>query len=109
LNIGLSVENPVKGSGSTITEANGIRVAEITAGGTNRAIRTLGAWPSEFNGGVIVGGGAAPSVAANQVGFGGTTAEIATAGTSGALPAQVAGYLIINVGGTQRKIPFYAN
>lgn len=37
-----------------------------------------------------------------------TTAASATAGTSGATPAQVAGYLQVNINGTNRKIPFYA-
>jgi len=36
------------------------------------------------------------------------TAASATAGASGAPPSQVAGYLIVNIGGTDRKIPYYA-
>jgi len=36
------------------------------------------------------------------------TAASATAGSSGSLPAQVAGYLIVNIGGTDRKVPYYA-
>jgi hypothetical protein len=32
----------------------------------------------------------------------------ATAGTSGAVPAQVAGYLVVSINGTSRKIPYYA-
>lgn len=35
------------------------------------------------------------------------TAASATAGTSGALPAQASGYLLVTIGGTQRKIPFF--
>ena len=31
----------------------------------------------------------------------------ATAGTSGALPAQVAGYYILNINGTDYKVPYY--
>lgn len=50
---------------------------------------------------------AAPAVAAAQVSFGSTTATSATAGANGATPAQVAGYLIINVAGTAQKIPYY--
>lgn len=38
----------------------------------------------------------------------GNTAASATAGASGAPPSQVAGYLIVKIGGTDRKIPFYA-
>jgi len=50
---------------------------------------------------------AAPTVAAAQVGLGSTVATTATAGTNGAAPAQVAGYLIINVAGTVQKVPYY--
>jgi len=53
---------------------------------------------------------AAPTVSASQVGFGGTVA--ATANTTGGgltLPLLAAGYLIINVAGTQFKVPYYAN
>jgi hypothetical protein len=53
---------------------------------------------------------AAPTVAASQVGFGGTVA--ATANTTGGgltLPLLAAGYLVINVAGTQYKVPYYAN
>jgi hypothetical protein len=50
---------------------------------------------------------AAPTVSAGQVGFGSTTATSATAGTNGAVPAQVAGYLIINVAGTNFKVPYF--
>jgi hypothetical protein len=32
----------------------------------------------------------------------------ANAGTSGPVPAQVAGYLVVNINGTARKIPYYA-
>jgi hypothetical protein len=35
-------------------------------------------------------------------------ANSASAGTSGAVPAQVAGYLIVNINGVSRKIPYYA-
>jgi hypothetical protein len=37
-----------------------------------------------------------------------TTATSATAGTNGATPAQVVGYLVISINGTSRKIPYYA-
>jgi hypothetical protein len=51
---------------------------------------------------------AAPTVAAAQVGFGGTVS--ATASVGGITPpATVAGYLIVNVAGTQVKVPYYAN
>jgi hypothetical protein len=37
-----------------------------------------------------------------------TTATSATAGTNGDVPAQVAGYLVVSINGTARKIPYYA-
>jgi hypothetical protein len=36
-----------------------------------------------------------------------TTAASAAAGTSGGVPAQVQGYLVVNINGTARRIPFY--
>jgi hypothetical protein len=48
--------NPTKGASSTITNAFGLYIEDITNGGTkNRAIFTAGAAPSEFDGGVQVG------------------------------------------------------
>jgi hypothetical protein len=37
-----------------------------------------------------------------------TVSTSATAGTNGGVPAQVAGYLVVNINGTARKIPYYA-
>jgi hypothetical protein len=37
-----------------------------------------------------------------------TTATTATAGANGDVPAQVAGYLVVSINGTSRKIPYYA-
>jgi hypothetical protein len=51
---------------------------------------------------------AAPTTAAGQVSFGGTTAATATAGGGQVAPDTVAGYLIVNVAGTARKIPYFA-
>jgi hypothetical protein len=51
---------------------------------------------------------AAPTTAAGQVSFGGTTAATASAGGGQAALATVAGYLIVNVAGTARKIPYFA-
>jgi hypothetical protein len=36
-----------------------------------------------------------------------TTATSATAGTNGDVPAQVAGYLVVNINGFPFKIPYY--
>lgn len=37
-----------------------------------------------------------------------TTATSASAGSNGAVPAQVAGYIVVNINGTNRKIPFFS-
>ncbi|HKR62621.1 MAG TPA: hypothetical protein VJZ00_02725 [Thermoanaerobaculia bacterium] len=59
------------------------------------------------NAGSFVATGAAPTVASDQIGYGGTTATSATSGSASALPATPAGYVIINVNGTTRKVPYY--
>jgi hypothetical protein len=51
---------------------------------------------------------AAPNVAAGQVAFGNGTAATATAGSGAALPATVQAYLVVNIGGTNFKIPYFA-
>jgi hypothetical protein len=72
---------------------------------------------SPGNGNAIQSGGtastvtltaAAPTVAAGQIGFGGTTAATATAGSGGAVPATVQAYIIVNIAGTNYKIPYFA-
>lgn len=52
-------------------------------------------------------GGTAPTVTSGQLGLGGTTAATATAG-SATLPANPLGFLIVNIGGTAVKIPYYS-
>jgi hypothetical protein len=60
------------------------------------------------NSGVVLAA-VAPTVAASQVGLGGTTATtVGAAGGASALPATPTGYLVINVAGTQMKVPYYA-
>ena len=52
--------------------------------------------------------GAAASVAAGVVSYGGTTATtVGAAGGASLLPATPLGYIIVNVGGTAAKIPYY--
>ena len=52
--------------------------------------------------------GAASSVAAGVVSYGGTTATtVGAAGGASALPATPLGYIIVNVAGTAAKIPYY--
>ncbi len=50
--------------------------------------------------------GATPTVASGQVGLGTTVSTSATAGTV-AVPAQAAGFLEVNIGGTMYKVPYY--
>lgn len=52
--------------------------------------------------------GLVPTVAAGQLGIGFGTATAATAGTI-VPPGSVAGYLVINLGGTDFKMPYYNN
>jgi hypothetical protein len=62
-----------------------------------------------LNGGLVINNVAAPTVAANQIGLGSTTAStVGAAGGASALPATPSGYLIINVAGTAFKLPYYA-
>lgn len=58
-------------------------------------------------GGIILGT-AAPTAQAGQVGLGSGTAATATAGAA-TLPANPTGFLIVNIGGTVQKIPYYNN
>lgn len=68
---------------------------------------TSGFWRNTYTG-TLITKSAAPTVAAGQIGFGGTVAATASAGSGGAAPALVEGYVIINVAGTARKIAYYA-
>jgi hypothetical protein len=53
---------------------------------------------------------AAQTAASGQVSLGATTAStVGAAGGASALPATPSGYLIVNIAGTQFKIPYYAN
>jgi len=63
--------------------------------------------PILLPGGAVVLSVVAPTVAAGQIGLGSTTATSASTGANGDVPAQVVGYLIINVAGTVMKVPYY--
>jgi hypothetical protein len=69
-------------------------------GNGNVAVHTSGA---------VVAAGQTPAVAAGQIGLGSTTANTASAGTQGPPPGQVVGYIIVNIGGTNYKVPYYGN
>jgi hypothetical protein len=58
----------------------------------------------------LIATAAAPTVAAGQVGYGGTTSTTASTTAGGiTLPVLAAGFIVVNIAGTQRKIPLYAN
>jgi hypothetical protein len=79
LNTAIHVQDATKGAASTITEANGLRIADITTGTTNYAIRTLGNASSWFNGGVKIGTGITIASSNNIVQYVGTITTTATA------------------------------
>lgn len=57
----------------------------------------------------VVANGAASTVTAGKISFGGTTqTTVGAAGGASALPATPTGYIIVNVAGTNRVVPFYA-
>jgi hypothetical protein len=51
---------------------------------------------------------AAPTVATGSTALGNGTATSASAGANGDVPSQVVGYIIVNIGGTNFKLPYYA-
>jgi hypothetical protein len=58
--------------------------------------------------GALVSAGAAVTVGASRIAYGGTTATtVGAAGAASALPATPLGYIIVNVAGTSAKIPYY--
>ena len=57
---------------------------------------------------LFVATGATPTVNSGEVGFGNSTATTATGG-SATLPSQPVGFLEVNIGGTMRKLPYYAS
>jgi hypothetical protein len=104
---------PATVSASTAINSNG---AFTHSGGGAFIVSGVGA---TFNNGVtsnaelatadVLLRSSALSAPAGQISIGNNTATSATAGTNGAPPAAVAGYLQIYIGSTQYKIPYYAN
>jgi hypothetical protein len=88
-------------NGPTVT-INGV------SGQTPLTVGWFSGQPSILAGNITCDEPAATS-SSGAVNYGGTTATTATAGTHGAVPAQVAGYIIVNVAGTIGKIPYFAN
>jgi hypothetical protein len=130
--VGIDITNSGKGAGSTITTSYGMIVRGQTTGGTNNygvyieapsggsasnfaikaaGVTHVGGGPSigTTNSGLVIdnGGNDAPITNGNGISFGSLTSATASAGSNGAPPATVAGYIRINVGGTARSIPYY--
>jgi hypothetical protein len=80
----------------------------LNSGWYNDPYRFTTGQPLRMLGGALVAGGY-PTTGSGALGIGSNTAATATTGTSGATPAQVAGYLTWNLGGTVIKIPYYSN
>jgi len=60
-----------------------------------------------ITGGTITGTPISGSTVSGVVSMTNSTATTATAGTHGSVPSQVVGYVIVNIGGTNYKLPYY--
>lgn len=89
------------------TDGGGKVILASASTGTGSAVRATAPSVTGLTSDTETLTAAAPTVSAGQVGFGATTATSATAGANGDVPAQVVGYLIINVAGTNMKVPYY--
>lgn len=91
------IQEAVAGQGLFLQDSTGANQLVVTAAG----LRVAGAFRLAV---------AAPSTTAGQVGLGSTVAStVGAAGAASALPATPLGYWIVNVAGTQVKIPYYNN
>ena len=85
----------------------------ITTGGSGAILATDGGNPQQLSWtlapvlSTLTLTAATPTGSAGQVSFGTTTSTSATAGANGDVPAQVVGYLTIDIAGVKQKIPFY--
>jgi hypothetical protein len=115
--VGLQVASPGKTNGAGITTNYGVLVDAMTSGATNNYGIYIGApsGGSGYNVAIMCAGAlvigptiAAPTVTAQMIGLGtGVVTSVGAAGGATALPATPLGYWIINVGGTNVKIPYY--
>lgn len=98
---GSAITTVTVNSGGSYSERESAHVTlTVNAGGTYSSV-------SETAGcGSLILSGAAPTVPASTVGLGNGTAATASAG-AGSLPAAPDSFLIVNVGGTVKKIPLY--
>jgi hypothetical protein len=92
---------------NTLTAADG-GISRLAANSLAIGNGTAGDFTGLLKLGNITLTSAAPTVAAAQIGLGSTTATTASTGANGAVPAQVVGYIVINVAGTTMKVPYYA-
>lgn len=88
-----------------VNNRSAVGTLQFVAGGT--AVAQIGT-AGTISGTNHTSTGVATAAAAGAVNYGGTTATTATAGGLAAVPATVAGYVIVNVAGTARKIPYFA-
>lgn len=94
---GIAGTNPAIGRDPS---ASGLRVLLANSPTTETYIRAS----------TFISGSGAVAVGGAEVSYGATTATtVGAAGGASALPATPVGYLIINVGGTNMKLPYYNN
>ena len=89
-----------------IIEGNKLIVSTVAlnSANCNGLVTVIGGVVSASNN---VLGGPSPLVSPGQVGLGSTTTTSAGAG-SAILPTRPVGFLEVNIGGTTRKVPYYA-
>lgn len=97
---------------SSLTALSATLTGGLTVSAGITAVQALTATSGTFSATVSatyhVSTAAPAAVAAGQVGYGGTTqTTVGAAGGASALPATPRGYVIINVAGTDRVLPFY--
>lgn len=93
----------------TAIRGHAVSVADVSSTiSTTSTYRASGA-DGEFIVGLknLVANGPTPTGTAGQIGIGTTTASSATAGGNGAVPAAVAGYLVIDLSGSKVKVPYF--
>jgi hypothetical protein len=90
-------------------DAAGLSAAETARAEAAEALLAPKASPT-FTGNVtapdVILTGTAPTVGAGQIGMGAVTSTSATSGTL-TPPAKYAGYMIVNIGGTNFKLGYY--
>lgn len=98
--------------GASVTNSSGFWnfPSMATGAGTFSQLETAnsnGAQVSRLLDGVLIGG-TVPTAGAGQIGLSGTTSATATAGAI-VSPGNFAGFLTINLGGTNIKVPYFQN